>query len=89
MSPIIPQFFSRLVDAQSSFDGIDCGAIQNNVDGSWTVLQRSYFLPVWLNAGVTFSPGQLYIGNGMVGKLNQASGRASSLPRQPAPPAGN
>jgi hypothetical protein len=84
------QFFADTVSAQSSFDGgIDCSAFQNNSDGSWTVLQRAYFptLYVWVNAGVTFSPGQTFMGNDMASKLNQACGQSSAQPAQPPTPA--
>ena len=90
VAAIILQFFPRPVDAQSSFDGgIDCSAFRNNSDGSWTVLQRAYFptLYVWVNAGVTFNPGQTFMGNDMAGKLNQACGQASAQPAQPTMPA--
>jgi hypothetical protein len=90
VATVILQLFPRPVDAQSSFDGgIDCSAFQNNADGSWTVLQRAYFptLYVWVNAGVTFNPGQTFMGNDMAGKLNQACGQASAQPGQSAPPA--
>jgi hypothetical protein len=84
------QCFDDTVRAQSAFDGgIDCSAFQNNSDGSWTVLQRAYFptLFIWVNAGVTFSPGQTFMGHDMAGKLNQACGQASAQPAQPATPA--
>jgi hypothetical protein len=84
------QVFTDTVRAQSSFDGgIDCSAFQNNSDGSWTVLQRAYLptLYVWVNAGVTFTPGQTFLGTDMVGKLNQACGQASAQPAQPPTPA--
>ena len=78
VATVTPQFFADTVLAQSSFDGgIDCSAFRNNSDGSWTVLQRAYFptLYVWVNAGVTFNPGQTFMGNNMAGILNQACGR--------------
>jgi hypothetical protein len=83
-------FFTDPVLAQSSFDGgIDCSAFQHNSDGSWTVLQRAYFptLYVWVNAGVSFNPGQMIEGNDMGGKLDQACGQANAQPAQPATPA--
>jgi hypothetical protein len=78
VATVTQQFSADTVLAQSSFDGgIDCSSFQRNSDGSWTVLQRAYFptLYVWVNAGVTFIPGQTFMGNDLGGMLNQACGR--------------
>jgi hypothetical protein len=89
VATITLQCFCQTVDAQSSFDGgVDCSAFQNNPDGSWTVLQRSYLpvLHVWVNQGITFSPGQTFLGDDMTGRLSQACPQGMAQPAQPTTP---